>query len=484
MTSRESGAKTSRLSESTVATRRFESERDRRVNRGRTLLVRIHPEQEALANPLEDPRLSRYYLDALKRRVTSPLGDFWQRSVVRPGLVPALVVTLLIGGLAIAYRERGRGHLHKLEARIVTEHQDAPVARPGGQEPISLARTRLAGTSAPEFLGVTLLPGRGMNVLQIKAFIPTRGEVDLLQSPTIDIAQTQMTGAGADAAGAASLAMGGAFEVPWAGPIWGSFGAGHITTSWRGHTVTVPQVGTAVTGISGLLLARSSDSIESAAMPDGGQTTATYSADDFGAHWPSKTQVKVTVLLSGRSVDLNVTAQNVGDFPEPIGIGWRPRFLLLGDRAGMRLRMPAQMRIVRERGTGQPTGALAAVSGTPYNFTAREGTRLGSLDLDETFVQLHQEFLDNGPVIELKDPANDYGLRMTLLSNSIKAVHVFSKHDANYFSIDPQSNYDDPFGKEWSKDPDAGIVVLSPGQTTRWRVRLELFPLSGGPAPF
>jgi hypothetical protein len=38
----------------------------------------------------------------------------------------------------------------------------------------------------PEFLSVTLLPGRGMNVLQITAYIPGKGEVNLLASPSIE----------------------------------------------------------------------------------------------------------------------------------------------------------------------------------------------------------------------------------------------------------------------------------------------------------
>jgi hypothetical protein len=44
-------------------------------------------------------------------------------------------------------------------------------------------------------------------------------------------------------------------------------------------------------------------------------------------------------------------------------------------------------------------------------------------------------------------------------------------------TIDPQFNFDDPFGKEWDKDQDTGMVVLQPGQTAQWKVRLELFPL-------
>lgn len=433
---------------------------------------------------MDDPRLSRFYLDALKRRLGSPFGEAWRRVVVRPGLLPAILISIVLAILAFAYRERGTGHLHKLESKIVTEHEEAPVPRPGGREAIVLSRTRLAGSSTPEFLSMTMLPGRGMNVLQITAFIPTKGDVGLLDSHGVDKAEQAMTGAGDDANGAASLTMGAALEAPWAGSVWGSSNAGHLTVMWRGHTIVLPQVGTAVTGQGGLMLARSADSVDSGVMPDGGQATATFTAADFGVHWPSKTQMKMTVLLSGRSIDLNVTAQNVGDSPEPFGIGWRPRFLLLGNRSEMKLRIPGQMRLARDRQTGQPTGELIPVAGTPYDFTPREGSRLGNLDLDETYVRLHQEFLDNGPEVEVKDVAANYGLRMIMLSNSIKALHVSAKRDARYFSIDPQSNFDDPFGREWAKDPDAGVVVLAPGQTTQWRVRLELFPLSDGPAPF
>ena len=51
-----------------------------------------------------------------------------------------------------------------------------------------------------------------------------------------------MTGKDNDDAGQASLTMGGAFEAPWAGRIWGtpSQGGGRITTEWRGHAITLP----------------------------------------------------------------------------------------------------------------------------------------------------------------------------------------------------------------------------------------------------
>ena len=46
----------------------------------------------------------------------------------------------------------------------------------------------------------------------------------------------------------------------------------------------------------------------------------------------------------------------MGDVAEPIGIGWHPRFAILGgDRGQMRLRVPAEMRVeVRDRAKGSP----------------------------------------------------------------------------------------------------------------------------------
>ncbi len=406
---------------------------------------------------------------------------------MRSGMVTGLILALLVLGLGIAYRERGRGHLHKLESKIVTEHQDAPVPRPGGQEALMLTRTRLAGGSIPEFLSVTMLPGRGMNVLQITAYLPDKGEVNLLASPTVEEAERAMTGQGEDETGAASLAMGGAFEVPWGGSIWGSPSQGHLTTGWRGHTMILPMSGAGAASSQakgGLLLATPTSSADTTAMPDGGQAEATFRAEDFGAHWPSKTDVTMTVLLSSQSIELTVTAHNGGDVPEPIGIGWHPRFAIQGDRDQLRLRIPGEMRTeVRDPQSGLPTGVLLPVAGTPYDFTARGGEPLGKTALADTYVQLHRELLDNGPVAELNDPANNYGLRLTALSSTIKAIRVDAPANGGFVAIAPQFNYEDPLGREWSKDVDTGMVVLQPGQSTQWKVRLELVPLTGAQPP-
>jgi galactose mutarotase-like enzyme len=417
------------------------------------------------------------------------LDRVWHRGLMRSGLVTGLTLSLLLIGLAVAYREHGLGNFHRLKAKIATtDRPDLVVPRPGGREAILLQRTRAMGATSPEFISATVLPGRGMNVLQIAAYLPGRGEVNLMASPPLESAAKAMSGAGEDAGGQQSLAMGGAFELPWAGGIWGTPAqtSGHLSTVWRGHTINLPATGGEDTEASGgLLLARSADSADTTPLPDGGHAQGDFHTGDFAARWPSKTDVTVTLLLSSRSIEVTVSARNDGDAPEPIGIGWYPRFAVLdGNRGQIRLHIPGEMREeVRDRKTGVPSGALLPVAGTPYDFTMPGGARLGTMDLDDCYVALHQNLLDSGPVAELIDSVNGYGLRMTLLSPTIKAMRVVAPANGDYVGISPQFNYDDPFGREWNKDTDTGMVVLQPGQSTQWKVRLELFGLDAARSP-
>jgi aldose 1-epimerase len=220
--------------------------------------------------------------------------------------------------------------------------------------------------------------------------------------------------------------------------------------------------------------------VTSNVMPDGGNAQAVYTAGNFDGHWLSHTDITTSMLLSSRVFEIKIVAKNTGTEPEPVGIGWRPRFSVVsGDRQQVTLRMPRSSRIELDRHTGLPTGKLLPVTGTEYDFTARGGVPLGGKDLNESFTELKPELLDNGPIVELRDPASDFGLRVSALSPTIQTIHVHAPANKGFVSVDPQFNVDDPLGREWSKEQQNGMVVLQPGQSTVWRVRLELFPLSG-----
>jgi aldose 1-epimerase len=413
----------------------------------------------------------------------------WRAAVLRSGLLTFLALLLALAGLAFLWREHRLGQF----AQLKRDRRNPPVrdvtVRPGGQDVIQLQRSQMMGGNGPEFLSATLLPGRGMSLLQIRAYLPQKGEVNLLASATLEEAARLLNGGGAEASGAESLAMGAAIELPWAGRLTGTAtpDGKNVTTMWRGERLNLPadlrdkyRVGAAAAG--GLFLQQPSDSVSTSVMPDGGEARATFRAGDFSGRWPSKTEIATTVQLSGKAIDIRVIAHNTGATAEPIGIGWHPRFAILNrHREQMMLRLPEAMKVeVKDRRTGLLSGRLVPVEGTEYDFTGRTGTQLGSLDLDDSFVHLRQGLMESGPVAELRDPENDYGLRITALTPTIKAIRVYAPLDEPFLSIQPQFNFDDPFGREWSKEEDTGMVVLQPGQTAQWKIRLEIFSLSAG----
>ena len=407
----------------------------------------------------------------------------WHAAVMRSGVLTMIVLTLVLMALAFGWHEHRLGQFGQLKRDLKKKplQEDTTTIRPGGQDAILLERSQFGGGSGPEFLSATLLPGRGMNILQITAYLPDKGEVSLLASPSLAEANRLMTGTGGDAAGAESLKMGGPIEAPWAGRIYETTTEnGQLSTVWRGKRLSLPVVGDGTMATGGLLLKRASTVQNSNVMPDGGEAKVSFRAGDFGGHWLSQTDVTTTVELSGRAIEMTVQARNIGSEAEPMGIGWQPRFAILSkNREQETLRLPpAERAEVADRRSGLPSGRLLPVTGTQYDFTARNGAQLGSLSLDDTFVHLKQTFMDNGPVAEVRDPESDYGLRITAMTSNIKAMRVYAPADATFISIDPQFNFDDPFGHEWAKGEDTGMVVLQPGQAVQWKIRLEIFSLT------
>jgi aldose 1-epimerase len=431
------------------------------------------------------------YWALLKQGAGKWRRSLWRAAVMRSGMLTVLVLTLILVGLAFGWREHRRGQFAQLKRELGTQPVRDVTVKPGGQDVIQLQRSQLPGGNGPEFLSATLLPGRGLNMLQITAYLPQKGEVNLLASPTVEEAARLLSGPITAAAGAKSLTMGAALEIPWAGRISGAATPdGEIlNTTWRGMHFTLPadtkdsDGGSSATAAGGLLLSQASDSVTTTVMPDGGETLVTFRPGNFGDHWPSQTEIKTTVALSGRAIDIRVIARNTGSTAEPIGIGWHPRFSVLNGRRGqLMLKLPQGLRVeVKDRRTGQLSGRLLPVEGTEYDFTRHNGARLGSLNLDDTFVHLKTGLLEDGPVAELRDPENGYGLRITARTSAIKALRVYAPLDGSFLSISPQFNYDDPFGREWASDEDTGMVMLQPGESTQWKIRLEIFSLSSGP---
>ena len=119
-------------------------------------------------------------------------------------LLPLAMPVLLAGSLVLI------GH-----AQAVTEI--------GGQKIVTLTRTA-TGATKPEFTSITLAPGRGMEILQITANFPGKGNVDVLASPDLAGAK-KMLDVDDDDFGNLGYRLGAAFLVPYPNRIRGKLSA-------------------------------------------------------------------------------------------------------------------------------------------------------------------------------------------------------------------------------------------------------------------
>ncbi len=360
--------------------------------------------------------------------------------------------------------------------------QPAAVTQLGGENIVKLQRTATSNGARPEFLTATVLPGRGMNLFQITANIPGKGEVQVFASPSLEDAAAKLNGGPADQNGNASFSFGGAFLVPYPNRIIGKLSADGktVTTEWKGKTLTLPanwsgkKPGAQKHAIHGLILANKAEDVQTQTTPDGQTITGVIHAGNFGGYWLSQTDLNFSISLSGDAVEATITAKNVGSELEPMSIGWHPYFAIpSGDRTQAQLHVPADVYAeVNNYDDVFPTGKLIPVKGTKYDFNAPDGVPLKDIFLDDNFSRLKRT--DGAVVVNLTDPAAKYGIHVEGESPEMKTVQVYAPPAKSFVAIEEQFNFADPWGKEWH-GMDTGMVTLKPGQSVTWKCKLALF---------
>ena len=361
---------------------------------------------------------------------------------------------------------------------LVSNAEDLPEI--GGQKPVTLSRAPVSATR-PEFTGITVLPGRGMMLLQITANFPDKGSINVLASPGIDEAAKILNGDD-DAIGAKAYSMGSAFLIPYPNRIRGKLSADGKTLAaeWKGHTLTLPAnnigklPGAERHAMHGLILRSQTDNLKVTKIPGGEELTGVIHAGNFGGHWLSQTDLDFTIKLTADAIDASVVARNVGPEAEPIAIGWHPYFdLPSGDRSQVRLHVPgADVAQVDGYDNVFPTGKVLPVEGTRFDLRTPGGKALGKEFFDDNWSRL--DWKDSAATVTVVDPAAHYGVKIEGLSPQIKAIQVYAPPARQFVAVEHQFNFGDPFGKEWGRT-DTGMVTLKPGQSTLWHVRLCVF---------
>jgi aldose 1-epimerase len=360
-----------------------------------------------------------------------------------------------------------------------------PIPQIGGEPVVKITRPATSNGQQMEFLSATVLPGRGMNVFQITANVPGKGEIPILWSPTLEEAAAKLNGGPDDFNGNASFSFGGAFLVPYPNRIVGPLSADGttVTTKWHGKTITLPANWHSSAdptkdkhAMHGLILASQAQDVQTQSIPDGQSITSVIHAGDFGGHWLSQTDLSFVISLTGPAVDCTIVAKNVGKDPEPMAIGWHPYFVVpSGDRKQALLHVPAtKVAEINNYEDVFPTGDLMAVKGKKYDFTDPKGKALDDIMLDDNWSSLQRT---NGAVdVTFADPASNYGVHILGLSPEIRTIQVYAPIDPakQFAAIEEQFNFGDPFGKEWGS-MNTGMVTLEPGKSVAWHVRLGLF---------
>ena len=118
------------------------------------------------------------YLNLFKRWLSKVWDGMFPRGLRRSPALPIIAILLVVVGPIVAWKLHRLGRFGALKREIKGDNEvQVPVGpRPGGLDPIVLKRADTT-SGTPEFRSATLLPGLGMEVLQITAFIPGKGVV-------------------------------------------------------------------------------------------------------------------------------------------------------------------------------------------------------------------------------------------------------------------------------------------------------------------
>jgi aldose 1-epimerase len=345
----------------------------------------------------------------------------------------------------------------------------------GGLPQVTMHRNATSHGREREFTSLTLLPGRGLNTFQITANLPGKGETELLRSPTLQEAAEKMNEHGDDAYGNLSHAFGGAFLIPFTSRAGGQLTEDkkRVIIHWHGKEIRLPNDYLGHYAVHGLINTMKAEDLSIRQSAAGETLTAVIHAGNFNGYWLSKTDLRYAIQLSGDAIDIRITATNTGTEEEPMGMGWHPYLRILsGDRAQARVHLPASRYGVVDTIDGRPTGELREVENTPYDYRSPAGAGLPDASTSVNFSRIERTA---GSIDAwLSDPKANYAIRVRGLSPQIQTLHLWSAKGDTFCAIEEQYNYMDPFGPEW-KDMDTGLVTLQPGESTEWRVRLELF---------
>ncbi|MEZ2345606.1 hypothetical protein [Terriglobus sp. RCC_193] len=340
-------------------------------------------------------------------------------SLASSGLLTALILAVVLGVIGAVWAAHLHGKLHKLSTSEIPPDTTV-LPRPGGQDVMEVHRIASTSEVTPQFVGLTLMPGVGMGVLQLSLDLPGRDPQDLLRGTAIT-----------------SLA-----------PLLQPTGAPKDSLQYSPISLKVFPV-TGTSGGQEILAMQAAQDSRNDMTPGGAGATADFSATPVPgpaglASPPSGIQTKVSTNISDRGFDLTITAKNVSSEAKAIVLSWTPQFAIPA-------KGPASLRITPPQTTDntEKTGDISLNNG----------------EFHQTWSGLKYSYLSSGPELRLHNLADAYTLRLIALTPSIRSFRVDQPQGASAVSI--------TFSTE---GPDGARTVVAPGETLQWHLRIQVAP--------
>jgi aldose 1-epimerase len=169
----------------------------------------------------------------------------------------------------------------------------------------------------------------------------------------------------------------------------------------------------------------------------------------------------ITWRLSGKTLRLDVEAENIGTEPMPMGFGWHPYFRLPvqpgGDRGAAVIEVPASRQWVLDE-TLVTTGETIPV---PADRDLRQARAIGEQHFDDDYTQIDRSA--GSSACSLVDPANGLNLRVAA-GPTFREWVVYAPPSRPTICFEPYTCATDAFNLS-ERGVDAGVIVLKPGET-------------------
>ncbi len=345
-------------------------------------------------------------------------------SLARSGLLTGSVLLGLLLTFAGLWRAHQKARFHQLTA-APPEVQTSPPPTVGGAEALSLTRLPLEHSRIPEFSAATLLPGLGMQVLQLTTTLAGGDVYPLLAGPTVE----QAAGMPASAVDAAPF-----------------------------HLMLSPA-GQASGQTTDVIATKAATDVTNRTEADGGEGTGTFSAVDAEGKYAG-VEAKVNAVLNGRSLELSVRVRNNALSSREFSLNWSPHFAAPGgDLSKFLLTVPSS--------DVRAGGAVRRIAGTSEEFAGKDGHPLPATDVDLIYVNLQRQDIGDGPAVRLVNLRNGVVLRILLLSPSIRSVRVRTDTAAHTLML------------SLGTQDQTGGTLLQAGESAEWRVRIDIGTLNG-----